>query len=115
MSKPKEPKKPFNPRVRANVYALAALYLVYLFYQIAKPYLTRDPYGPTSFQFTLGAVVLGGGAAVLAAVTAGRGSVPRGAGAQMLVELAGCLCGGAVAGVFGGRKGKKKRASVRKK
>ena len=59
MSKPKEPKKPFNPRVRANVYALAALYLVYLFYQIAKPYLTRDPYGPTSFQFTLGAVVLG--------------------------------------------------------
>ena len=25
----------------------------------------RDPYGPTSFQFTLGAVVLGGGAAVL--------------------------------------------------
>ena len=65
MSKPKEPKKPFNPRVRANVYALAALYLVYLFYQIAKPYLTRDPYGPTSFQFTLGAVVLGGGAAVL--------------------------------------------------
>ena len=36
-------------------------------------------------------------------------------GAQMLVELAGCLCGGAVAGVFGGRKGKKKRASVRKK
>lgn len=65
MSKPKEPKKPFNPRVRANVYALAALYLVYLFYQIAKPYLTRDPYGPTSFQFTLGAVVLGGGAAAL--------------------------------------------------
>lgn len=65
MSKPKEPKKPFNPRVRANVYALAALYLVYLFYQIARPYLTRDPYGPTSFQFTLGAVVLGGGAAVL--------------------------------------------------
>ena len=65
MSKPKEPQRPFNPRVRANVYALAALYLVYLFYQIAKPYLTRDPYGPTSFQFTLGAVVLGGGAAVL--------------------------------------------------
>ena len=36
MSKPKEPKKPFNPRVRANVYALAALYLVYLFYQIDR-------------------------------------------------------------------------------
>ena len=66
MSKPKEPQKPFNPRVRANVYALAALYLVYLFYQIAKPYLTHDPYGPTKFQFALGAVILGGGAAALA-------------------------------------------------
>lgn len=65
MSKPKEPKKPFNPRVRANVYALAALYLLYLFYQIAKPYLTHDPYGPTAFQFALGEVVLMGGAAVL--------------------------------------------------
>lgn len=65
MSKPKAPKGPINPRVRANVYALAALYLVYLFYQIAKPYLTHDPYGPTAGQFTLGAVVLGGGAAAL--------------------------------------------------
>lgn len=67
MSKqPKEPKRPINPRVRANIYALAALYLVYLFYQIAKPYLTHDPYdSPTTFQFALGAVVLGGGAAVL--------------------------------------------------
>lgn len=65
MSKPKAPKGPINPRVRANIYALAALYLVYLFYQIAKPYLTHDPYGPTAFQFGLGAVVLGGGAAVL--------------------------------------------------
>lgn len=66
MSKPKAPKKPINPRVRANVYALAALYLVYLFYQIARPYLTRDPYdSPTTFQFVLGAVVLGGGAAAL--------------------------------------------------
>lgn len=65
MSKPKAPKGPINPRVRANVYALAALYLAYLYYQVAKPYLTRDPYGPTAFQFTLGTVVLGGGAAVL--------------------------------------------------
>ena len=65
MSKPKAPKGPINPRVRANVYALAALYLVYLFYQIAKPYLTHDPYGPTAFQFGLGAAVLGGGAAAL--------------------------------------------------
>ena len=58
----KEPKRPINPKVRANLYALAALYLAYLFYQIAKPY---DPYGPTTFQFLLGAAVLGGGAAVL--------------------------------------------------
>ena len=65
MSKPKEPQRPFNPKVRANVYALAALYLVYLFYQIAKPYLTRDPYGPTTFQLVLGLIVLGGGAAIL--------------------------------------------------
>lgn len=63
MSKP--PKPPMNPRVRANVYALAALYLVYLFYQIAKPFLTHDPYGPTAVQFGIGAVVLGGGAAAL--------------------------------------------------
>ncbi|MDE6454651.1 MAG: hypothetical protein K2L38_01780 [Dysosmobacter sp.] len=65
MSTPKAPKRPINPRVRANVYALAALYLAYLFYQIAKPYLTRDPYGPTAFQFALGLAVLGGGAAAL--------------------------------------------------
>lgn len=36
-------------------------------------------------------------------------------GPQALVELAGCLCGGAIAGVFGGRKGGKKRAPARKK
>lgn len=65
MRKNKAPKEPINPRVRANVYALAALYLVYLFYQVAKPYLTRDPYGPTGFQFLLGVVILGGGAAAL--------------------------------------------------
>lgn len=65
MSNPKAPKRPTNPKARANVYALAALYLAYLFYQIAKPFLTRDPYGPTAFQFALGAVVLGGGAAGL--------------------------------------------------
>lgn len=62
---PQEPKAPINPRTRANIYGLAALYLVYLFYQIAKPYLTHDPYGPTTFQFALGAVVLMGGAAAL--------------------------------------------------
>ena len=61
----KTPKRPANPRVRANVYALAALYLAYLFYQIAKPYLTHDPYGPPRFQFLLGLVILGGGAVLL--------------------------------------------------
>lgn len=65
MSKPKAPKEPINPRVRANIYALAALYLAYLFYQVAKPYLTHDPYGPNTTQFALGAVVLGGGALML--------------------------------------------------
>lgn len=35
-------------------------------------------------------------------------------GAQALVELAGCLCGGALAGLLGGGK-RKKRASSRKK
>lgn len=65
MSKPKAPKGPVNPRVRANVYGLAALYLAYLLYQIAKPYLTRDLYGPTTTQFLLGLVILGGGAVFL--------------------------------------------------
>ena len=36
-------------------------------------------------------------------------------GLQALIELAGCLCGGAVAGMFSGRKTKKKRSSGRKK
>ena len=63
---PQEPKPPVSPRTRGNIYGLAALYLVYLFYQVAKPYLTHDPYGPTAFQIALGAVVLGGGAAALA-------------------------------------------------
>lgn len=35
-------------------------------------------------------------------------------GAQALIELAGCLCGGALAGMIGGRR-KKKRPAVRKK
>ena len=34
---------------------------------------------------------------------------------QALIELAGCLCGGAIAGMFSGRKRSKKRASGRKK
>ncbi|WP_295764830.1 hypothetical protein [uncultured Oscillibacter sp.] len=62
MSKPNAPKRPADPRARANIYGLAALYLAYLFYKIAKPYLTHDPYGPTTNQFLLGTAVLGGGA-----------------------------------------------------
>lgn len=63
MSNSNAPKGPADPKVRANIYGLAALYLAYLFYRIAKPYLTRDPHGPTAGQFWLGAVILGGGAA----------------------------------------------------
>lgn len=36
-------------------------------------------------------------------------------GLQALIELAGCLCGGAIAGMISGRKRAKKRASGRKK
>ena len=36
-------------------------------------------------------------------------------GAQALIELAGCLCGGAIAGMLRGGKTKKKRAPARKK
>ena len=65
MAKQKDPRPPIDPRVRANLYGLGALYLVYLYYQIAKPFLTRDPYGPTAGQFALGTLILGGGAAAL--------------------------------------------------
>ena len=36
-------------------------------------------------------------------------------GAQALIELAGCLCGGAIAGMLCSRRTKKKRVSARKK
>ena len=36
-------------------------------------------------------------------------------GAQALIELAGCLCGGAIAGMLGGGRRSKKRAGARKK
>ena len=36
-------------------------------------------------------------------------------GAQALIELAGCLCGGAIAGMLCGRNTKKKRAAARKR
>ena len=36
-------------------------------------------------------------------------------GAQALIELAGCLCGGAIAGMLCGKKTQKKRTSARKR
>lgn len=57
-----------DPRFRSGLYGMAALYLVYLLYQIARPYLTGDPYGPTRNQFLLGVVILGGGAVFLGIV-----------------------------------------------
>ena len=66
MSKDRDPRPPVSPRFRGNVYGMGALYLAYLFYQVARPYLTRDPQGPTTFQFILALVILGGGAAALA-------------------------------------------------
>lgn len=65
MSKREDPRPPVNPRTRASLYGMAALYLAYLYYKIAQPFLTRDPYGPTALQFALGTVILGGGAVAL--------------------------------------------------
>lgn len=56
----KEPPPPANPRVKASIYGMAALYVLYLYYKIAAPYLTKDPYGPSTLQFVLGTVLLGG-------------------------------------------------------
>ena len=63
-----EERPPVDPRFRSGLYGMAALYLVYLLYQIARPYLTGDPYGPTRNQFLLGVVILGGGAVFLGVV-----------------------------------------------
>ena len=63
-----EERPPADPRFRSGLYGMAALYLVYLLYQIARPYLTGDPYGPTRNQFLLGVVILGGGAVFLGVV-----------------------------------------------
>lgn len=62
MSKQESPRPPVNPQTRASLYGLAALYLAYLCYKIAWPFLTHDPYGPTATQFALGIILLGGGA-----------------------------------------------------
>ena len=78
MSKPKTPKgPPADPKARANIYGLAALYLAYLFYKIAMPYLTHDPYGPSTGQFLLGTAVLGGGAVALGILTWRMYKAPR--------------------------------------
>lgn len=66
MANRREPQPPTNPKVRASFYGMAALYLAYLYFQIAKPFLTRDPYGPTTLQFVLGTAILGAGAVILA-------------------------------------------------
>lgn len=66
MANRREPQPPMNPKVRASFYGMAALYLAYLYFQIAKPFLTRDPYGPTTLQFVLGTAILGAGAVILA-------------------------------------------------
>ena len=69
MAKQKEPRPPVNPRTRASLYGLCTLYLAYLYYGIAKPFLTHDPYGPTAAQFAAGTVVLGGGMVFLGLMT----------------------------------------------
>ena len=66
MSKQEAPKPPVNPKTRSSLYGLAALYLAYLYYKLAWPFLTHDPYGPTAGQFALGTILLGGGAVVIA-------------------------------------------------
>lgn len=48
---------------------MGALYLAYLYYKIAQPFLTHDPYGPTAAQFILGTVILGGGTVFLGAMS----------------------------------------------
>lgn len=65
MSGGKDSKGGGNPRGRAMLYGMGAVYLAYLFVQIAGPYLAGDPLGPTGFQFALGALILGGGAVAL--------------------------------------------------
>lgn len=62
MSTPGNAKGSGNPRTRAGLYGMGALYLAYLYYKIAVPFLTGDPYGPTGPQFALGTAILGGGA-----------------------------------------------------
>ena len=54
-----------NPRGRAMIYGMGAVYLAYLFFKVAGPFFAGEPLGPTMFQFALGAMVLGGGAMVL--------------------------------------------------
>lgn len=65
----KEPEEQANPRIRSTIYAMAALYLLYMYVKMAWPFLTKDPYGPTQLQFVLGTVILGGGGIALAVLS----------------------------------------------
>ena len=65
MAKPNAPKGP-TPKARAGLYAMAAFYLAYLFWQLTKPLLTGAPDAPPPLALGLGTVILGGGAVFLA-------------------------------------------------
>lgn len=65
MAKPNAPRGP-TPKARAGLYAMAAFYLAYLFWQLAKPLLTGAPDAPPPLALGLGTVILGGGAVFLA-------------------------------------------------
>ena len=58
MAKPETPRGPGNPRVRAGFYGMAALYLAYLYYQLAEPFFKGDPTGPPLLAFGLGTVYI---------------------------------------------------------
>lgn len=54
-----------NSKSRATFYGVAAVYLAYLYTQIAGPFLKGNPDGPSLLQFVLGTIILGGGAIAL--------------------------------------------------
>lgn len=72
-----EERPPVDPKTRASLYGMAALYLAYLLYKTAWPYLTNDPYGPTTLQFLLGVLILGGGLVFLCIMTWKMAHAPR--------------------------------------
>ena len=56
---------PFNPRGRMNLYALCGLYLGYLLYQLAGPYIQGGEAAPPVPALLIGTAVLGGGMVLL--------------------------------------------------